>query len=249
MICAMKAKTMQVKLTAKAAARLAMAPLVVGMLLAVPCANAQTKEADMKSVDDSPTAVADEHLRRITPIKPGETALGEEHIPVGEEAQIDQIVALHRDVQEKADRKHTPIPRGQHPKQHGLVRAQFIVEPNLPAHLRHGVLSKPETFQALIRFSNGRSQNDNNRDAHGMAIKLLGVKGEKVLETEQDAQTQDFIMIDNPIFFVKNVHDYVPLRKSFHRVATGNLLTKGFTGLKILLSPNYKYRLLIATGR
>ena len=34
-----------------------------------------------------------------------------------------------------------------------------------------------------------------------MAIKLLGVKGEKVLETEQDAQTQDFIMIANPIFF------------------------------------------------
>ena len=90
----MKAKTMQVKLTAKAAARLAMAPLVVGMLLAVPCANAQTKEADMKSVDDSPTPVADEHLRRITPIKPGGIALGEEHIPVGEEAQINQIVAL-----------------------------------------------------------------------------------------------------------------------------------------------------------
>ena len=111
----------------------------------------------MKSVEDRLTAVADEHLRRITSIKPGGIALGEEYIPVGEKAQIDQIVALHRDVQEKADRKHTPIPRGQHPKQHGLVRAQCIVEPNLPAHLRHGVLSKPQTFQALIRFSNSRS--------------------------------------------------------------------------------------------
>ena len=177
---------MRIKLTAKAAARLGLTPLAVGLLLAVPCAKAQIKEADMKSVEDRPTAVADEHLRRITPITPGGIALGEEYIPVGEEAQFDQVVALHRDVQEKADRKHTPIPRGQHPKQHGLVRAQFIVEPNLPAHLRHGVLSKPQTFQALIRFSNSRSQNDNNRDAHGMAIKLLGVKGEKVLETEQD---------------------------------------------------------------
>jgi hypothetical protein len=248
MICAMKEETVRLKLTANAAARLGLAPLALGLLLAVPCARAQIKEADMKSVEDKPTAVADEHLRRITPIKQGGIALGEEYIPVDEEAQIDQIVALHRDVQEKADRKHTPIPRGQHPKQHGLVRAQFIVEPNLPADLCHGVLSQPQTFQALIRFSNSRSQNDNNRDAHGMAIKLLGVKGEKVLETEQDAQTQDFIMIDNPIFFVKNVHDYVPLMKSFHRVATGNFLTKGFTGLKILLSPNYKYRLLRATG-
>ena len=244
----MKEKPIWIKLTARATARLGLAPLAVGLLLAVPCATAQMKEADMKSVEDTPTAVADEHLRRITPIKQGGIALGEEHIPVGEEAQIDQVVALHRDVQEKADRKHTPVPRGQHPKQHGLVRAQFIVEPNLPAHLRHGVFSKPQTFQALIRFSNGRSQNDNNRDAHGMAIKLLGVKGEKVLETEQDAQTQDFVMIDNPIFFVKNVHDYVPLMKSFHTVATANFVTKCFTGLKILLSPNYKYRLLRATG-
>ena len=176
-------------------------------------------------------------------------ALGEEFIPDGEEAQIDQIVALHRDVQEKTDRKLTPVPRGQHPKQHGLVRAQFIVEPSLPAHLCHGVFGQPKTFEALIRFSNGRGQNDNQPDAHGMAIKLLGVEGEPVLETKKAAQTQDFVMIDHPIFFVKNVKDYVPLMKSFHRVATGNLLSKGLTGLKILLSPNYMYRLLRATGR
>ncbi|MEI7730231.1 MAG: catalase family protein [Verrucomicrobiota bacterium] len=180
--------------------------------------------------------------------QPGRIALGEEYIPDGEEAQINQLVALHRDVQEKADRKHAPVPRGQHPKQHGLVRAQFIVEPNLPANLRHGVFSQPQTFQALIRFSNGRGQNDNQPDAHGMAIKLLGVEGGKVLETEPAAPTQDFIMIDHPIFFVKDVNDYVPLMKDFHRVATGNFVTKGFTGLKILLSPNYKFRLLRATG-
>jgi hypothetical protein len=180
--------------------------------------------------------------------QPPSIALGEECIPDGEEAQIDQIVALHRDVQEKTDRKLTPVPRGQHPKQHGLVRAQFIVEPNLSAHLCHGVFSRPQTFEALIRFSNGRGQDDNKPDAHGMAIKLLGVEGEKVLETEKAARTQDFVMIDHPIFFVKNVKDYVPLMKSFHKVATGNVVTKGLTGLKILLSPNYMYRLLRATG-
>jgi uncharacterized membrane protein len=71
MICAVKEKTMRVKLTAKAAARLGLAPLAVGLLLAVPCAKAQTKEADMKSVEDKPTAVADEHLRRIPHLRPG----------------------------------------------------------------------------------------------------------------------------------------------------------------------------------
>src|ERR1035437_2985196 len=52
---------MRIKLSAKAAARLGLTPLAVGMLLAVPCAKAQIKEADMKSVEDRPTAVADGH--------------------------------------------------------------------------------------------------------------------------------------------------------------------------------------------
>ena len=180
--------------------------------------------------------------------QPPKIGLGEEHIPVGEAAQIDRIVALHLNVQEKTESKLVPVPRGQHPKQHGLVCAQFIVEPSLPANVRYGIFSQPQTFQALIRFSNGRSQNDNKPDAHGMAVKLLGVQGEMVLDTGKGAKTQDFVMIDHPVFFAKNVSDFVPLMESFHRVSTGSIFAKGLTGLKILLSPNYKYRLLRATG-
>lgn len=175
-------------------------------------------------------------------------ALGEEFIPADEAEQIKQIVALHLDVQEKTERHLHPVPRGQHPKQHGVVSAQFVIEPGLPAKLCFGIFRAPRIFQAMIRFSNGRSQNDTKPDAHGMAIKLLGVEGEKVLETEKDAQSQDFLLIDHPVFFVKNVADYVPVMKVFHRVATGNIAAKIFTGLFILLSFNYKYRLLRAMG-
>ena len=90
----------------------------------------------------------------------GKIALGEEFVPAGEEAAIDQIVALHRYVQEVSDRKRKPVRRGQHPKQHGCVRADFIVEPDLPEALRHGVLREPRTYRALIRFSNGRQWDD-----------------------------------------------------------------------------------------
>lgn len=175
-------------------------------------------------------------------------ALGEEYVPAGEATQIAQIVALHRHVQEQVDRQQTPVPRGQHAKQHGLVRAEFIVEPDLPANLRYGVFSQPQTLQALIRFSNGRSLDDNKADAHGMAIKLLGVEGEQVLAAEPAAHTQDFVLIDSPIFFVKNAADYVPLMKNFDRLATGNLFSKARAGLTILFSQNYKYRLLRAAG-
>ena len=179
---------------------------------------------------------------------PAGIALGAESVPAGEAAQIDQIVALHRDVQEKSDRKISPVPRGQHPKQHGVVRAQFVVEPALPARFRYGIFSASRTYEALIRFSNGRSQDDSKPDSHGMAIKLLGVGGEKVLATEKAAKTQDFVMIDHPVFFVKNVQDYVPLMKNFHSVATGNVLSKSLAGIEILFSPNYKYRMLREAG-
>ena len=180
--------------------------------------------------------------------RPLRVALGAEAVPAAEQAEIDQIVDISRYVQEQVDRKLRPVPRGQHAKQHGCVRAEFIVEPNLPEALRHGVFREPRIYHALIRFSNGRSWDDRKPDAHGMAVKLLGVEGEKVLESEKDARTQDFVMIDNPVFFAKNVADFVPLMKDFRRVATGGILSKSFTVLKILLSPNYKFRLLRAAG-
>jgi hypothetical protein len=179
---------------------------------------------------------------------PVNLALGEEFVPAGEEAGIDQIVAIHRYVQELSDRKCNPVPRGQHPKQHGCVRADFIVEPDLPEALRHGVFRDPRTYRALIRFSNGRQWDDTKPDVHGMAIKLLDVEGEKVLESEKDARTQDFVMIDHPVFFVRNVADYVPFMEDFRTLMTGGILRKIGTGLKFLLSPYQQYRLLRAAG-
>ena len=95
-----------------------------------------------------------------------------------------------------------PVLRDAHPKAHGLVSAQFIVLDGLPDELRHGVFKTPRTYNALIRFSAGNVevQKDTVPQAAGMAIKLLGVDGEKLLEDEKDAKTQDFIMINAPIF-------------------------------------------------
>ena len=49
----------------------------------------------------------------------------------------------------------------------------------LPPELRYGVFKTPRTFDALIRFSAGNVevQEDTVPQAAGMAIKLLGVEG------------------------------------------------------------------------
>ena len=44
-----------------------------------------------------------------------------------------------------------------------------------------------------------------------MAIKLLDVPGEKILSNERETQTQDFIMINHPVFFVDDPSRYLAL--------------------------------------
>ena len=177
----------------------------------------------------------------------GAVGLGQESIPVGEADGIAKIVAIHLSV---TDPNEKPlVPRGQHMKGHGCVRAKFEIAPDLPAALRHGVFAQPRVFDAYVRFSNGKGWDDRQGDAHGMAIKLLGVPGEKLLADEKDATTQDFILFDNPVFFIRDVADYVPFMGDFRNLkASGITFGKIVAGLKLFFSPYYMWRLLRITG-
>ncbi len=106
--------------------------------------------------------------------------------------------------------------RDAHPKMHGVVKAELIVEPDLPEELRVGVFREPKTYRAWIRFSNqsNRISADSKPDIRGMAIKLMGVPGEKLLEEERDEQTQDFILISTPVFVTKDVREFDGLLKA-----------------------------------
>jgi hypothetical protein len=130
---------------------------------------------------------------------------GLESIPSDEAALIERLVAQNLKLLDETTR---PVMRGQHPKHHGCVRAEFIVEDGLDAELRHGLFNEPGTYPALIRFSNGASMDDRKGDAHGMAIKLFNVPGDKLLEP---GDTHDFVLIDHPVFFARDVAGYVEL--------------------------------------
>jgi hypothetical protein len=102
--------------------------------------------------------------------------------------------------------------RDAHPKAHGCVKAQFHVLETLPNRLAKGIFIPGKTYQAWIRFSNGSSdptRPDIKKDARGMAIKVLGVPGMKLLEDEGQATTQDFILINNPVFFANDPARYL----------------------------------------
>ena len=100
--------------------------------------------------------------------------------------------------------------RSQHAKDHGCVRAIVTIADGLPDDLRVGLFAQPRAYEALIRFSNSRTPDDRKPDVHGMAIKLLGVSGEKLVGTETAA---DILLIDSETFFTGDRLEYVLLNR------------------------------------
>ena len=102
-----------------------------------------------------------------------------------------------------------------HVKTHGYVQGEFQVLPNLPTELAQGLFEHDGVHPAVVRFSNAAShiQPDAIPDGRGMAIKVLGVQGDMVVADEQRSQTQDFVMINHPVFFARNVKDYLRLER------------------------------------
>jgi len=142
--------------------------------------------------------------------------LAKEYMSADEEIFTQKLIALlKRQLEETYPTGITR--RGAQPKNHGCVKAEFTVEPDLPADLQVGVFQAGRTYPALIRFAN-QSRNvqpDIKRDIRGMSIKLLEVDGEKLLEDEKFEKTQDFVMISHNVFPAKNVAEFFALQEAF----------------------------------
>jgi hypothetical protein len=112
-----------------------------------------------------------------------------------------------------------PALRDAHAKDTGCVKAIFRVNKDLPGELRRGVFSTEREYDAWIRFSDGNSEVRSSRwpDARGMAIKLMGVNGDKLLD---ETDSQDFIMANHPAFFIDDLQEYLDTLKVFHRGRT-----------------------------
>jgi hypothetical protein len=102
-----------------------------------------------------------------------------------------------------------PAERDAHAKAQGCVKARFAVLPSLPLWLRVGVFARPATYTTWIRFSNAVGTNDHMGLARGMALKLTDVAGEKILPQEAHEKTQDFLLVNYPVFNVAKASDYV----------------------------------------
>jgi hypothetical protein len=144
----------------------------------------------------------------MSALLPAWASSNEEEVPANENAATQQIVQIIGE-SVRAEAKNGLARRDAHAKAHGCVQAQFRVLDNLPEEVRGGIFGETRAYPAWIRYSNGsgKIQDDSVGDGRGMAIKLMGVK-------PSDSSTQDFVMINHPVFFVRNAADYVEFQKA-----------------------------------
>lgn len=145
-----------------------------------------------------------------------------ECVPVTEDPEIRQIAAqvLIRYGRDLAGRPpKTPALRDAHAKAHGCVVARLTVATDLPEPLRQGLFAVPADYPAVVRFSNGAAlpADDAAGDGRGMAIKLMGIAGAP--------EGQDFLMINHPVFFVRDAADYTALTRAIAEDRTDDFFT------------------------
>lgn len=100
--------------------------------------------------------------------------------------------------------------RSVHAKSHALLRAEVHVAADLPPMLAQGVFARPGVWPAVLRLSTvpGDLLDDSVSAARGLALKLIGVDGERLPGSEAD-RTQDFVMVNGETFLNAKGEDFL----------------------------------------
>ena len=120
-----------------------------------------------------------------------------EQILPDEAERFERLAAELRDAPRRAPGEQL---RALHAKGVAGARAELTVRDDVPAPARVGIFAQPATYRAYVRFSNGAAvpQPDSKPDVRGLAVKVLGVPGTKIIPGLEAATTQDFLTIRDP---------------------------------------------------
>jgi hypothetical protein len=133
-----------------------------------------------------------------------------ETIPAGEEAIFTAYAESLRALQ-RGGAHGGKAARALHAKGSVGALAELSIAGDIPAYARQGLFAKPGTYRAYVRYSNGsgKRQPDAIGDVRGVAIKVCGVEGKKVIPGMEKAKTQDFLMIRTPAIPFRDAHEFV----------------------------------------
>ncbi len=143
--------------------------------------------------------------------------IGKEYPPENENFYIDQMVSELKNQMDELFPRGTDMLRQAETKMHGCLRGTFSILPNLDPQYQIGIFAEQKSYDAIIRFSNAATgiKNDAAKDQRGIAVKLLGVEGEKLKHDEHMEKTQDFIGLNYETFVSKSVKEFSGVIKAF----------------------------------
>jgi hypothetical protein len=152
--------------------------------------------------------------------------------PEADEAETTQgLLETMRYINEKtlADGGHAI--RSVHAKSHGLLQGYLEVDAGLPDELAQGLFAKPGRYPVVMRLSTvpGDMLDDSVSTPRGLAIKIIGVEGERLAGSEGDV-TQDFVLVNGPAFGAPNPKMFLSVLKLLAKT------TDRAEGLKKVLS-------------
>ena len=125
--------------------------------------------------------------------------------PEADEAEtIDQLNAQFKTILDTTSKDYDHAVRSVHAKGHGIARGKLTVADDLPTELAQGLFAAPGEYEAILRFSTnaGDILDDSISLPRGVALKVLGVPGERLPDAE--GTTQDFILVNGPTFAAPN---------------------------------------------
>lgn len=137
----------------------------------------------------------------LQPVRPLPFDPAFEVIPNDEPETTAELVRTMRSISETTWHDDGRAVRSVHAKSHGLVVGELLVPGNLPPPYAQGVFAREAAIPVVMRFSTnpGDVLDDKVSTPRGLAIKLIGVEGERLPDSENDL-TQDFVMINTPAF-------------------------------------------------
>ena len=121
--------------------------------------------------------------------------------PAPDEAATERrLRAAMRRIQGTTWRDYGHAVRPVHAKSHAILQGEMEIPAGLPPEYAQGIFARPGRHEVILRLSTnpGDVLDDDISSPRGMAIKVLGVKGERLAGSE--GSTQDFVMVNAPAF-------------------------------------------------
>lgn len=128
----------------------------------------------------------------------------------GEAETTAELIETLRKISETTYKDGGHALRSVHAKSHALLEGRLDVLDGLPPRLAQGIFARRESYPVILRLSTvpGDILDDGITVPRGMAVKVLGVEGER-LPGAESSTAQDFLLVNSPAFAVPDAGTFL----------------------------------------